>query len=158
MRIDLITAEDDYVWAAKLISQSEPWVSFGRTYEYCLTTFKDSFRSCYLASIDGARAGLLILDWSGPFRTYIQAVCLPPSFRGKGIGSALVVFAEEIIFKKCANAFLCYSDFNPGAGQFYSKLGYEEVGVLHDYLIPGHDEILMRKTVGPVSTFQPHIT
>ena len=43
----------------------------------------------------------------------------------------------------CANLFLCVSSFNTDAPKFYLTLGYEQIGVLKDYLVEGHDEILI---------------
>ena len=76
------------------------------------------------------------------------------SARGQGIGRRLINFAEERIFSVSPNSFLCYSDFNESVRDVYEHLGYEQVGVLKEYMIPEHDEILMRKTLGPVMTFQ----
>ena len=44
--------------------------------------------------------------------------------------------------------FLCVSSFNPAARRLYERLGYQLVGTLTDYLVPGHDEYLFRKTTG----------
>jgi len=32
----------------------------------------------------------------------------------------------------------------------YERLGYEVVGELKDYIVPGHSEMLLRKTIGPL--------
>jgi ribosomal protein S18 acetylase RimI-like enzyme len=48
--------------------------------------------------------------------------------------------------------FLLVSSFNQEARNLYNKLGYEEVGELTDFIIKGHSEILMWKTIGPLST------
>lgn len=62
----------------------------------------------------------------------------------------MMAFIEKEIFSTCANLFLCVSSFNPDAQKFYLKLGYEKIGVLKNYLVEGHDEILMRKTISPI--------
>jgi hypothetical protein len=49
---------------------------------------------------------------------------------------------------------VCYSDFTSAVRPIYDHPGYVEEGVLKDYMIPGHNEILMRKTTGPVMEFQ----
>ena len=36
------------------------------------------------------------------------------------------------------------------AQKFYAALGYETIGVVREFLVKGHDEILMRKTIGPL--------
>jgi ribosomal protein S18 acetylase RimI-like enzyme len=42
------------------------------------------------------------------------------------------------------------SDFNREAQGFYTKMGYRKVGELTDFIIAGHAEILLRKTIGPI--------
>ncbi len=61
------------------------------------------------------------------------------------------------IFSLSPNVFLCVSSFNKKAQNFYQKLGYKKVGVIIDYLVEGYDEILMRKTVGPIETITKNI-
>jgi hypothetical protein len=66
------------------------------------------------------------------------------------VGSALLAFAEERIFREHPNVFICVSDFNPGARRLYERLGYRLVGELADYVVAGHSELLLRKTRGPL--------
>ena len=97
-------------------------------------------------------AGLLILNLRGAFVGYIQTVCVAPEYRGRGVGTALVAFAEERIFREHKNAFICVSDFNHGARRLYERLGYRLVGELTEYVVSGHSELLLRKTRGPLTT------
>jgi ribosomal protein S18 acetylase RimI-like enzyme len=68
--------------------------------------------------------------------------------RNCGLGSALVKRAEDRIFTESPNVFMCVSSFNSGARRLYERLGYAAVGPLRDFLVAGHDEILLRKTRG----------
>jgi ribosomal protein S18 acetylase RimI-like enzyme len=111
-------------------------------------------KEAYGAFVQDEFLGLLVIDLTGPLKGYIQAVCVKETARGKGVGKKLIKFAEDRIFSVSPNCFLCYSDFNESVREIYDHLGYEEVGVLKEYMIPGHDEILMRKTLGPVMTYQ----
>ncbi|HYX26131.1 MAG TPA: GNAT family N-acetyltransferase, partial [Thermoanaerobaculia bacterium] len=104
----------------------------------------------------GPLAGFLILNLQGAFVGYIQTVCVAPELRGTGVGTALVGFAEDRIFREHPNVFLCVSSFNERARQLYERLGYKLVGELTDYLVPGHSELLLRKARGPISTWQAH--
>jgi ribosomal-protein-alanine N-acetyltransferase len=45
--------------------------------------------------------------------------------------------------------------FNDAARRLYDRLGYRVVGELTDYLVQGHSEVLLRKTVGPISQYEP---
>ena len=62
-------------------------------------------------------------------------------------------FAEARIFRESPNVFLCVSSFNPRARALYKRLGYARVGELPDYLIPGHSEVIFRKTIGSFDEF-----
>lgn len=42
------------------------------------------------------------------------------------------------------------SSFNQDAQRWYQRMGYQAIGELKDYLVAGHSEILMRKTIGPL--------
>jgi ribosomal protein S18 acetylase RimI-like enzyme len=77
-----------------------------------------------------------------------------PKRRGQGLGTRLVHFAEERILREAPNVFLCVSSFNTRAQKFYRRLGYERIGELRDFIVPGHAEILMRKTVAPLTEFR----
>ena len=74
-------------------------------------------------------------------------------WRGRGVGARLMQFAEERIQRQSPNVFLCVSSFNTAAQQFYHRRGYELVGRLRNFVVPGHDELLLRKTGPPWSAF-----
>ena len=44
---------------------------------------------------------------------------------------------------------------NVGARRFYERHGYDPVGLLSGLIAPGIDEVLYRKTVGPIRTYVP---
>jgi ribosomal-protein-alanine N-acetyltransferase len=135
---------------ARMLAGTEPWITLRRNYDACLRVVLDETRERY-AAYDGDRlAGLLILNLKGAFVGYIQTVCAAPEYRGKGVGTALVAFAEERIFRDHRNVFICVSDFNAGARRLYERLGYRLVGELTDYVVAGHAELLLRKTRGPL--------
>jgi hypothetical protein len=48
---------------------------------------------------------------------------------------------------------MCVSSFNHDARRLYQRLGYQAVGELIDYIVRGHSEILLRKTLGPLTGF-----
>ena len=107
----------------------------------------------WVAREEGIARGFIILLLQGAFVGYIQVVCVAADARSSGIGSKLVAFAEERIFRQFPNVFLCVSSINPRARQLYERLGYRLVGELDDYLVRGHSEFLMRKSVGPLEEF-----
>ena len=131
----------------------EPWITLRRPLRECRKLFSDESFQRYSASVDGRLAGFLVIGMQGAFTGYIKAVCVAPEFRGKGIGRAFIRFAEQRIFTESPNIFLCVSSFNRKAQRWYSGLGFTKAGELKDYLIKGHSEIIMRKSISPISTF-----
>ena len=136
--------------SARMMAGTEPWITLQRDYDACLRVVLDETRERYVAYRDDLLVGLLILNLRGSFVGYIQTVCAAPEARGTGVGTSLVAFAEERIFRDHKNAFICVSDFNPGARRLYERLGYRLVGELPDYIVAGHSELLLRKTRGPL--------
>ena len=129
---------------------TEPWVTLGIGYERSLSLLGNVTRERFLAKVDGEPAGFLMISMQGAFVGYVQLLGVAPAFRGRGVGKALVEYAERRIFRETPNVFICVSDFNQEAQGFYAKMGYRKVGELTDFIIAGHAEILLRKTIGPI--------
>ena len=153
LTITPLTDPADARLAAQTMASSEPWLTLGRTFEESLAIVTDASKDVFVAHDEGEFRGFLILSPRSPLGGYIQIVAVIAEARGTGVGSRLLDFAEERIFRESANAFLCVSGFNSGARALYERRGYVEVGVLRDFLVRGHDEILMRKTAGPIRDF-----
>jgi [ribosomal protein S18]-alanine N-acetyltransferase len=147
--------EDEAHLCARMMANSEPWLTLGRSYETCLAIVNDRTREVYvIRSLEGV-AGFVIVCMAGPFVGYIQTVCIDPTKRGLGLGSELVELAEQRILAESPNVFMCVSSFNHDARRLYERLGYQVVGELKDYIVRGHSEILLRKTTGPLTGFTP---
>ncbi|HZN99422.1 MAG TPA: N-acetyltransferase [Gemmatimonadales bacterium] len=147
-----LETEADAEACARLMASSEPWLTLGRTYEASLAIIRDSTREVFVLC-DGTRklSGFLILCLTGAFVGYIQTICIDPDCRGQGLGTRLLAFAEERILSQFPNVFMCVSSFNHDARRLYERLGYRVVGELSDYIVAGHSEILLRKTLGPLA-------
>jgi ribosomal protein S18 acetylase RimI-like enzyme len=139
---------------ARMMANSEPWITLRRDHDASLKIVTDPSREVYLATISGKIVGFTILLMQGAFVGYIQSVCVAPERRSKGIGSQLMAFSEKRIFSETPNVFICVSSFNKGAQELYERLGYEAIGELKDYIISGHSEILLRKTIAPLTDFK----
>lgn len=139
---------------ARLMAGSEPWITLGRDAAACLALMQHPDREQYVALEAGTLVGLLVLSLRGALSGYVQSVCVVPAARGRGVGTALVRFAEARIFQESPNVLLCVSSFNGGARRLYERLGYAYVGELTDYIVRGHSELLYRKTIGPLGAFQ----
>ncbi|MBI5241237.1 MAG: GNAT family N-acetyltransferase [Elusimicrobia bacterium] len=139
----------------RIMSSQEPWLTLRRGYDHALALLKNPEREVYVAAVDGAVAGFIILAMGGALKGYIQTIAVSPDWQGRGIGSRLMAFAGERIFSESPNAFICVSDFNPDARRLYERLGYKLVGELKDYVVKGHSELLLRKSIGPLEGFKP---
>ena len=150
---------DAEAWAcAELMASSDPWRRLGRTLEESYRIVRDPAREVYVALEPSAAgnprvAGFIVVIMQGAFVGYIQTVAVRPESRGRGLGSAIIAFAEQRIFRDEPNVFICASSFNPGAQRLYERLGYRRIGELTDFMVAGHSEILLRKTTGPLSEF-----
>jgi [ribosomal protein S18]-alanine N-acetyltransferase len=141
---------------AEIMSSNDPWRRLGRTFDESYRMLLDPAREVYVAVEasapgDPSVAGFAIVIMQGAFVGYIQTVAVRDDLRGRGIGSALIGFAEQRIFRAQPNVFICVSSFNPGARRLYERLGYNVVGELTDFIIRGHSEILLRKSLGPLA-------
>jgi ribosomal protein S18 acetylase RimI-like enzyme len=85
--------------------------------------------------------------WAGTSFEYlhIDALYLPETLRGQGLGSELVTMAEkEAQRRRCHAVWL--DTFSFQARGFYEKLGYSIFGMLEDYP-PGHQRYFMTKSL-----------
>jgi ribosomal-protein-alanine N-acetyltransferase len=151
LEITRLTTEAEAEACARLMTQSEPWLTLGRSYQASLSIVRDPSREVYIARDENGLAGFLILCMTGAFVGYIQTIAVQPDRRGQGLGSRLIDFAERRILAESPNVFMCVSSFNHDARRLYERLGYRVVGELTDCIVQGHSEILLRKTIGPLS-------
>ncbi len=155
LEIRKLHSTEEAAECARLMSTSEPWITLCRNYDLCLKSLTDPAREVYVALFGGEIVGFMILQMRGRFIGFIQTVAVKPEWRNNGIGSRLLKFAEDRIFRVTPNVFLCVSSFNPEAQKLYARLGYQVIGELKDFIVSGHSEILLRKTIGPSRDFKP---
>jgi ribosomal protein S18 acetylase RimI-like enzyme len=139
---------------AQLMVTSDPWITLGLSRDTALAVLTDPAREAYKILDEQGVAGFAVLDMRGLTRGYIQILCVRPDRRRQGLGSRLIRWSEDRIFRESPNAFICVSSFNPDAQRLYERLGFSTVGVLPDFIVPGHDEILLRKTTGAWAEFR----
>ncbi|HEX6432973.1 MAG TPA: GNAT family N-acetyltransferase [Gemmatimonadales bacterium] len=150
--IERLATQEEAEACARMMACSEPWLTLGRTYQASLAVIQDPSRETYITREAGELAGFLIICMTGAFVGYIQTICIHPNHRGRGLGSRMVEFAEQRILKEVPNVFMCVSSFNHDARRLYERLGYQVVGELTDYIVAGYSEILLRKTIGPLTS------
>ena len=147
-------ADDEEARAcATIMATTDPWITLGRTFDRCLEAARDTALERYVAIANGEVVGFILVSMRGSFTGYIKSIAVREDWRGRGLGSALLAFAEARILRDSPNVFICVSSFNSGARALYERLGYETVGVLRDFIARGYDEQLLRKTIGPLTEF-----
>jgi ribosomal protein S18 acetylase RimI-like enzyme len=139
---------------ARMMAESEPWMMLGRDYEASLKIVLDPSLEIYLSLRDDEIVGFVVISMTGTFIGYVKSIYTVPEWRNRGIGSMMMSFVEDRIFREAPNVFICVSDFNEDAQKLYRRLEYEVVGELKNYLVQGRSEILMRKTIAPLTEFK----
>lgn len=100
-----------------------------------------------VAEEEGAALGFVWYVARGAFARsgYIMLLGVQPWARGRGVGRALMEYAEAALFADAHDVFLLVSDFNLAAQAFYRRLGYEQVGAIPGYVVDGITELVFRK-------------
>ena len=143
--------DDEARQCAEIMATSEPWITLRRDFEASLAAVTNPDRETYVAVDHAGVAGFVVINMHGAFVGYLQSVGVRADSRSSGLGTRLVAFAEERIFRETPNVFLLVSSFNDRARRFYERLGYERIGELKDFIVGGYSELLMRKTRGPLT-------
>jgi len=102
----------------------------------------------YVALADNECVGFFYIIPEGAFHSfpYLHLIAIKESYRGRGIGSALLLHAEKIAFQMSDKMFLVVADFNPDGKRFYESNGFRQVGVIPNLYRSGITEYLMMKT------------
>lgn len=156
IKIQRLERRADAEICARMMANSEPWITLRRDYVASLKILTDPSRDVYLAMVGNEIVGFTILNMQGAFVGYLQSVCVAPQWRGKGIGSELMDYVEKRILSNTPNVFICVSSFNERVRKLYERRGYEAVGELKNWIVQGHSEILLRKTIAPLTEFKVH--
>lgn len=135
---------------ADIMAATDPWVTLGMDKSRCRMGFEGPGKEVHLAWEGESIAGFMILQTAGSFRGYIQTLCAAPRFRGSGVGTQLLQYAEDRVSAYSPNLFICVSEFNKGALKLYLNFGFIQVGVIPDFVKEGYTELLLRKTRGPL--------
>ena len=148
--INKMRTKEEKMICAEMIANSKPWTTLGITYDQVMITLEDTLNEVFVSYIKEEIVGTIIIQTKGAFSGYLKSIAVKTGWRDKHLGKLMMEFIENQIFSKSANVFLCVSSFNLNAQKFYLKLGYEIIGELKNYMVEGHNEILMRKTIGPI--------
>jgi ribosomal protein S18 acetylase RimI-like enzyme len=142
---------DDGEAVISLLADSEPWKTLGYNHEDWKRIFSPTpqGRECFVAEADGRITGIAVVRQKFLLGDYLELLGVAGWARKQGAGKQLLGHVESLVFARTKNLFACVSDFNKGAREFYRKQGYQEIGPMPNFLVPGSAEILLRKTAGP---------
>ncbi|TAJ25608.1 MAG: N-acetyltransferase [Nitrospirae bacterium] len=137
---------------ARMLADSDPWKALGYTAQDWdgLLAVPLQGREGFVIETAGTAAGMALLRQRFLLGDYLELLVIAPAAQGTGLGGLLLDHLETLVFARTKNLFVCVSDFNLTARQFYERHGYREIGPIPNFLIQGSAEILMRKTSGPV--------
>ena len=128
------------------MAHSEPWTTLRRPLDACRAVLNDPEFQVYISRTKGERSGFLVLDPRGlAGAPYLKSIAIAPGFQGRGLGTQLLAFAEDVFRPRARHLFLCVSSFNDGARRLYERLGYQTVGEVKDLAIEGASETIMFK-------------
>ena len=135
----------------QLLADADPWKTLGYDDKDWSRIFcpVPQGRESFVAEANGQIMGIAIVRQKFLLGDYLELLGVAGWARHQGTGRQLLAFVEALVFARTKNLFACVSDFNRGARDFYRKQGYQEIGPMPNFLIPGSAEILLRKTAGP---------
>src|ERR1700730_2648352 len=82
---------------ARMMSATDPWITYSMDYSRCLKAFDGEGREIYVLEDANSVAGFVILQVLGIFKGYVQTLCISEMHRNKGLGKKLLQFSEDRI-------------------------------------------------------------
>lgn len=129
------------------LARMDPWLSLGygrgQLAAYLRDDHPERFR--YLIKSGEDTLGLAVVRHPWLRGAYVELLAVFPECQGSGVGSAALRSLESRFRGEIPNLWLLVSSFNQAAQRFYRRHGFAEVGTIEDFVVPGKDEILMRK-------------
>lgn len=126
---------------------SDPWLTLGVSASglknYLLRDDANLYR--YTVHIDNNLAGIICLRYPWLRGPYIELLGLIEMYRGQGIGTQLLNWAETEARYQTNNLWLVTSAFNQQALQFYQRHGFQQTAIIDGLVHPDYDELLLRK-------------
>lgn len=141
-----VADDTDRIWAATVMSSSDPWITLRRGYEACLAAVSSPLDTLHIAWVGHERCGLALVRERGMAGApYLVSIAVAEAWRSHGVGEQLLAHVEHLFRGRYRHFFLCVSEFNPRARAFYERHGYASVGLLEDFVVEGLNERLMVK-------------
>ena len=142
--------QSDVMPLARLMAYTPLWQRYNVTEATAARRLSDGLAcgaTIAVAELNGAPVGFVWYVKRGAFDRsgYIKLIGVTQEQRGNSIGRALMEHAEAVLLADSPDVFLLVSDFNQDARKFYARLGYNQVGAIPDYVVPGITELIFQK-------------
>ncbi len=152
MNVRALTGQDIPLVSAWIVT-IPLWMRYGLTAEKLSGQLLNALGNEFLLTIDTEETavGLAWCIPRGGFgrSAYLKMLGVRPDHSGRGIGALLLDHLETLITSN--DIFLLASDFNSDAHRFYQRQGYQQIGAIPDFVLPGVTELIFRKQVRPNS-------
>ena len=143
---------DDREAVVHLLGESDPWRTLGYSKDdwnriFCPTP---QGRDCYVALLNGQVAGVAIVKQKFLLGDYLELLGVADWARKEGSRQSAVRAhrRSSSLTGPRTSLPVCRISTNR-RDPFTSKHGYQEIGPMPNFLIPGSAELLLRKTAGP---------
>jgi GNAT superfamily N-acetyltransferase len=144
---------EDADWASKALVAISPWSCLGYSAEGLAKYLRrsDPALKRYTLNSSGCMIGVICIRYPWLLGPYIEVVAVLKPYRRKGVARDIFQWIETEINASSKNMWTAVSSFNDSARNFYTRMGFVEIGPIPDLIKPGCTEILLRK-----SLIQPH--
>ncbi|MBL7698632.1 MAG: GNAT family N-acetyltransferase [Chitinophagaceae bacterium] len=147
MEIEVLTTIEEAKQCARLMTESDPWITLKRNYNHCLKLFLDRSRDIFILKDAEKVIAFCVVHTNCFPQPYIKSLGVHADYRRKGIGNSLLKFAEEKYGGINGKIFIAVSSFNNDARKLYERAGYRKVGEFDNYATVGHSEIILQKSL-----------
>ncbi len=140
--------KDEAQYLGLELSKIEPWKTLNSSPEGLMEgfLFRDSSTHTYAVYHEEIAVGIISVRYPWLVGPYLGFLGLVPKSQGLGIGKALMAWLEETAkVHSSRNIYICVSEFNPEAYDFYKKCGYNKVANLEGLIVDEYAEFLLRK-------------
>ena len=136
---------------ASTLSCIDPWKTLEYTHEkieHYLAQESDASLHRYTLKLDQQLCGVICVRTHWLKGVYLEFLGIVPSYQRVGFGTHIMNWLEiQARLGGFSNLWVLVSGFNKNALAFYKKLGFNQIGIIDDFIKFGHVEIILRKVV-----------
>jgi diamine N-acetyltransferase len=141
--------QEDAVMLGKTLAQIEPWntlnYSANRLSSYLCQ--EEPLLYKFRIVISEQLVGVICIRYPWLRGAYLELLAIYPAQQKQGLGKEIMLWFEKEVQQTSCNLWALVSSFNDKAQCFYKRIGFTEIGTIKDFLVSGHDEILLRKII-----------